>query len=184
MTLEELQTALARDVPYIKGLEPLRRGRHAAVLALISPESEILLTLRSKELRNHSGQIAFPGGLVEASESSLEAALRESGEEVGLDPSQITVAGTLPPLWTYVSDFWVEPLVALGRVPFSAMDLSPHSPEIAAVFAVRLKDLSQTHVMMDFKGYPNHTFQTPHGELWGVTGAMVFNLLSRLQLLV
>src|SRR5271163_3100227 len=75
-------------------------SRPAAVLvALFEEEGEgrVVLTVRSDQLRSHTGEVAFPGGRIEAGESVVEAALREADEEVGLDPAAVTVIGQLTP---------------------------------------------------------------------------------------
>lgn len=188
LTLQALRPALARDLPYVRGLEMPRStsAGAAGVLALLTPGDqgpEILLTRRADHLRKHSGQIAFPGGRTEGQETTLAAAMREAQEEVRLLPSQFEVAGSLPPLWIPVSDFWVEPHVALGLEPWTRLGLTPQTGEIEAIFSMPLSALVSTYLRKDFKQFPNHTFETPHGELWGATGAMVHNLLARLNLL-
>ena len=74
------------------------QGKRAAVLALFSDTDapDLLFTRRSLTLRNHPGQMAFPGGRIEAGESPADAALREAHEEIGLDPSRVTVLRCLP----------------------------------------------------------------------------------------
>ena len=73
-------------------------ARHAAVLVVLAPGErgfEVLLTRRSQELRHHKGEISFPGGRIDPGETATETALREAYEEVGLDPSLVTIVGEL-----------------------------------------------------------------------------------------
>ena len=99
--------------------------RPAAVLVLIAPnpagEAHVVLIERTSYEGHHSGEIAFPGGAAESGDLDLIAtALREAGEEVGLDPAKIglRVVGLLEPFWIPVSNFRVTPIVALAdRLP-------------------------------------------------------------------
>lgn len=93
----------------------------------------ILLTQRATHLVNHSGQISFPGGRLEASDPDVaSAALREAREEIGLDPAHVRVFGYLPD-HILISGFRVTPVLALVSPPFS-LDLNP--AEVAGVFEV------------------------------------------------
>lgn len=96
--------------------DPPSDARPAAVLLLFAdgPEGpELLLTRRGKGMRNHAGQISFPGGRSDPDDSGPAAtALREAAEEVGLDGSAVTVIGELPALWLPPSNFAVTPVTA------------------------------------------------------------------------
>jgi 8-oxo-dGTP pyrophosphatase MutT (NUDIX family) len=96
-------------------------ARAAAVLLLFAEGSdgpELLLTERSATMRNHPGQIAFPGGKSDHDDADAVAtALREAEEEVGLDPSTVEVFGTLPTLWLPPSNFAVTPVLGYWREP-------------------------------------------------------------------
>src|SRR5690242_15138510 len=93
----------------------LPHGRKAAVLVgLFDQEGEptILFIRRSSTLRAHSGEIAFPGGGVDPTDSTLiMAALREAQEEIGLDPARVDVLGVLEPVFTVVSNYLIIPVV-------------------------------------------------------------------------
>ena len=100
-------------------LPPGRTLRPAAVLVpvLLRPDgARLILTKRASHLKHHPGQIAFPGGKVDAGDDGvIGAALRESREEIGLPPAQVEIAGTLPPHET-VTGFSVTP----GIIPASS----------------------------------------------------------------
>jgi 8-oxo-dGTP pyrophosphatase MutT (NUDIX family) len=104
------------------GWDPLKfpdDARAAAALLLLYPHNDtvnITLTVRGSELRNHTGQVSFPGGRVDEGESIEQAALREANEEVGVDPRTIEILGRLTPLHIPVSRYILHPVVA-----FSAM---------------------------------------------------------------
>src|SRR2546425_1117885 len=91
----------------IEGEHPNAR-RSAVLLALYEQDEQLFLAFirRSNSLRNHSGQIAFPGGGVDPEDTSLVmTALREAREEIGLAPERATILGMLPPVFTVVSNY-------------------------------------------------------------------------------
>ena len=95
----------------------------------------VLLTQRASQLARHAAQIAFPGGRLEDSDESVShAALRESQEEIGLDPARVRVFGYLPD-HVVISGFRVTPVLGLVSPPFS-LELNP--AEVAGVFEVPL----------------------------------------------
>ncbi len=102
-------------------------------------ELDVLLTRRSNGLRNHAGQIAFPGGGVEAGDADYAAtALREACEETGLDPSGVDVLGVLPQTHIPVSNYVVNPVVGWWRLPSEVA--ADHSESIE-VFRVPVAEL-------------------------------------------
>jgi len=101
-------------------------ARLSAVLLLLTEGphgAEVLLTRRSMEMKNHRGEISFPGGRVDPGETAVETALREAHEEVGLDPALSTIVGELEHLSTIVSKSYIVPVVARLDV---AVDERPH----------------------------------------------------------
>lgn len=120
--------------------KPVRQVRKAAVLVPIvcHPDAPtLLLTRRASTLRKHAGQVAFPGGAADSSDTSLIAtALREAEEEVAIAPEVVTVLGTLPPLDS-VSGFQVTPVV--GLLPAN-IRVAPNADEVAELFEMPLTD--------------------------------------------
>ncbi|MCW2798975.1 MAG: hydrolase, partial [Aeromicrobium sp.] len=100
---------------------PPADARPAAVLILFADGAdgpELLLTERATTLRNHAGQISFPGGASDPEDADAVAtALREAQEEVGLDPASVEVFGILPTLWLPPSNFAVTPVLGYWREP-------------------------------------------------------------------
>src|SRR5262252_775231 len=89
-------------------------ARPAAALALLYPDRDdtaILLTVRGSHLLRHGGQVSLPGGAIEPGETVEDAALRESAEEVGLDPAAVTMRGRLTPLSIPVSGYLLHAVV-------------------------------------------------------------------------
>lgn len=116
-------------------------ARPAAVLVPLfeeGGETRVVLTVRSDQLHSHTGEVAFPGGRLDAGEGVVEGALREAFEEVGLDPGLATVVGQLTALPTVSSDTVMTPVVAtLADRP----SLTPNPGEVDRVFDVALADL-------------------------------------------
>ncbi len=117
---------------------PADPGAAAVLVPLIERADGItvLLTERATELKNHAGQISFPGGRIEpADESPLKAALREAHEEIGLEPRFVTVAGYLPD-HIVVSGYRVTPVVGFVAPGF---ELLLDATEVQTTFEVPLE---------------------------------------------
>lgn len=146
----------------------------------------VLLTQRTAHLRDHAGQISFPGGRVEAEDiSPSHTALRETEEEIGLPRERIEILGFLPEYRTGTG-FRVTPVVALVRPPF---ELQADPFEVAEVFEVPLAFLldpanHQRH-SIHYRGALRSYFAMPYGEyfIWGATAGMIRSLTERLGLL-
>ena len=160
-------------------------ARPAAVLVPMVAHARgltILLTQRAAALRDHSGQIAFPGGKIDAGETPLAAALREAFEEIGLGRHQITPLGYLDPYQTGTG-FRIQPVVALVAPPFT---LALDQREVESAFEVPLAFL------MDIANHQRHSrhwngaerfyYAMTHGEryIWGATAGILRNLYERL----
>jgi len=145
----------------------------------------VMLTQRTAHLRDHAGQISFPGGRVEAADlSPTHTALRETEEEVGLSRERVEILGFLPEYRTGTG-FRVTPVVGLVHPPF---DLQPDPFEVAEVFEVPLAFLldpanHQRHEM-HYRGALRQYFAMPYGDyfIWGATAGMIRSLSQRLGL--
>jgi 8-oxo-dGTP pyrophosphatase MutT (NUDIX family) len=160
--------------------------RPAAVLVGVVAhpgEATLLLTRRASHLRDHSGQVAFPGGKIDSADASpLDAALREASEEIGLQRERVTPLGYLPPYLTSTG-FRILPLVAVVEPGF---DLTINRDEVDIAFAVPLAFLMteanhQRHAR-EWKGSVRHYYAMPYGEhyVWGVTAGILRTLYERL----
>jgi 8-oxo-dGTP pyrophosphatase MutT (NUDIX family) len=152
--------------------------RQAAVLVLVKDTSdgpEVVLLQRSSTLRNHPGEIAFPGGSREATDRDPAAtALREAAEEIGLDPNSVDPLVTLPRLHIGVSDFDVTAVVALWRKPGPVYPVN--SAETHRVLTVALPDLDDPdrwhqYQCNDWSGPA--TFLDGGARLWGYTAEIL-----------
>ncbi len=156
--------------------------RRAGVLVPIVTRPDgltLLLTRRTAHLKNHSSQIAFPGGGAEAGDASAEAtALRETREEIGLDPARVEVLGRLSDYHTR-TDFRVTPVVALVAPP---LELRLDAHEVDEAFEVPLAFVldpanHQRH-QREFQGRTVPFYAIPYRDyyIWGATAGMLINL--------
>jgi 8-oxo-dGTP pyrophosphatase MutT (NUDIX family) len=156
----------------------------AAVLVPIIDRREptVLFTIRTKELASHAGQVAFPGGKIDPSDTSpVAAALREATEEIGLAPVLIEPLGYLD-LYLTFSGFRILPTVARVKPDF-ALTLNPR--EVTETFEVPLAFLMAPENLQrrsrDWKGVNREYYAIPFGDryIWGITAGIVRNLYDR-----
>ena len=149
----------------------------------LDPGLPILFTERTAHLRHHAGQIAFPGGRKEPGDASIIAtALREASEEVGLPAGAAEVIGTLEPFATAVSNRWLTPVVAVTAAPWTVV---AHRGEVADAFWIPLAELMEVpHTVRELErdGHSRqvHFYEARGRVIWGVTGAILEDLLARL----
>jgi 8-oxo-dGTP pyrophosphatase MutT (NUDIX family) len=136
----------------------------------------VILTRRSSDLSNHAGQIAFPGGRCDDSDTNVGAtALREAYEEIGLDPTLVTLMGVSDAYET-VTRFAVTPVIGLVD---SAANFTPDPSEVAEIFEVPLAFLMDpaNHVPQsrDYNGVARRYYAMPYGDyyVWGATAGML-----------
>ncbi len=171
--------AKARMIP--DGVVP----KPAAVLVgvLETAGASVLLTQRHGGLTNHAGQIAFPGGRLDAGETPLEAALREAFEETGLESRFVEHLGYLDGYLT-VTGYFVVPVVARILPGFV---LTPQADEVDEIFDVPLAFLldarNRVTESREWKGMTRSYYVYPHGQryIWGATAGMIKNLSDRFQ---
>lgn len=161
-------------------------AREAAVLVPVVDRpagAQVILTTRAKNLRKHSGQIAFPGGSIDPEDASPEAAaLREAHEEIALDGRFVEPVGRLPRYVT-TTGFRITPVLAVVRPGFA---LTPDPAEVHDVFEVPLAFLMDgaNHARESrlWQGRERHYYVMPFGErfIWGVTAGILRTLYERL----
>jgi 8-oxo-dGTP pyrophosphatase MutT (NUDIX family) len=160
--------------------------RDAAVLIPVvdhGAEATVLLTKRAEKLRSHSGQVAFPGGTIDPTDPSPEAAaLRETFEEIGLDKEQVEIIGRMP---DYVagSGYRIAPVLGIVRPGFT---LALNADEVDAAFEVPLGFLMDpanhardSRMWNDLEWF---FYEMPYGgqRIWGVTAGIIRTLYERL----
>jgi 8-oxo-dGTP pyrophosphatase MutT (NUDIX family) len=160
-------------------------GTDAAVLVAIFGHPErpgLVFTERRADLRRHAGEISFPGGRQDSPDEALSGtALRESQEEIGLDPADVELIGALPPVGTFVTGYKVHPFV--GMIP-EGLALRPNPDEVAAVLLFKVDELVAGFAMRRLvrRGLPIRTPTYEVGEhlIWGATARILGELLDRL----
>ena len=166
----------------------VRQLRDAAVLIPVvdhGPEASVILTKRADRLTSHSGQVAFPGGRIDPTDVSPEAAaLREAEEEIGLDPYHVEIIGRMP---DYVSGsgYRIAPVLSIVRPGFT---LSINEHEVDAAFEVPLRFLmdpaNHAQNSREFDSRVWVYYDMPYGDqrIWGVTAGIIRTLYERLYL--
>ncbi|MBG6058783.1 8-oxo-dGTP pyrophosphatase MutT (NUDIX family) [Cryobacterium sp. MP_M5] len=153
--------------------------------SLLAPDLDVLLLRRAATLTSHPGQIAFPGGRLEASDDGpIAAALREAAEETGLDPAGLEPLGTLPELPVPVSNHLVTPVPAWWTRP-SALAAVDHE-ETVEVFRMPVADLldpanrSSTEHSVGTRIYRSPAFTVDGRLVWGFTAIVLSRMFDEL----
>lgn len=161
--------------------QPNLPRRQAAVLVPIiaHPEPTLLLTRRAATLRKHAGQVAFPGGMMDSSDTSLVAtALREAWEEVAIPPDAVKVIGVLPPV-TSSTGFQVTPVV--GILP-AGLRWQANEGEVESIFEMPLEEALRPgrYSALDIHraGQTHRVWLSWFDDyfIWGMTGGIIRQL--------
>jgi 8-oxo-dGTP pyrophosphatase MutT (NUDIX family) len=159
-------------VPFVLGLAP-----------------GVLLTKRASHLTKHAGQVSFPGGRIDPTDESPEAAaLREAEEEIGLDPMRVELAGRLPDYITGTG-YQITPILGLlsPGVALDGLGLTASPHEVEQMFELPLAVLLDPHAPIRktrmWGGRMRSYWEWPHPEhhIWGATAAILVGLASRLR---
>lgn len=175
---------LVDGLPF-RRLNPDKNARHSSVL-LILTENEgklnVLFTLRSSELISHKGQISFPGGRVEENETYLEAALRETEEEIGLQREHLQILFELSTLYVHPSNSIIHPFVAF--LP-QKVDFFINPTEVEEVFEIEIDFFRQNYnFFMESWKFDNENVLVPNWKihpkqvLWGATAMILSEFLD------
>lgn len=180
-TIVETATELgAEDLSRLVASPP-PTARRSAVLVLFGESSgrpDLVLIERAHDMRSHAGQLAFPGGGAEPGESSVDTALREAREEIGIVPDGVDVLGELPALWLPPSNFAVTCVLGWWRAESPVGVVDP--AEVAAVLRVPIADLvdpDRRVTVVHPKGYRGPGFTIGSAVLWGFTAGVVDRVL-------
>jgi len=159
--------------------------RPAAVLVPVvaRPEPTVLLTVRTPDLPSHAGQIAFPGGKIDAHDATpVAAAIREGEEEIGLDPRLVDPIGYLD-LYLTFSGFRILPVLARVAPDFS---LTINPSEVVEAFEVPLLFLMEpsnhAEKTREWRNIQRAYLEMPYGNrhIWGITAGILRNLYQRI----
>jgi 8-oxo-dGTP pyrophosphatase MutT (NUDIX family) len=191
----DLTTAASTRVERLRQVleQRVRRGidvvpplvRAGVLIPLVTRDNvlEMLFTRRTDTVLTHKGQISFPGGMREDSDAeTVETALRESYEEIGLHPSRVNVLGELDDVFTAVSSFVITPVVGLVEGGVDDLRLAPDEVKSLLVVPVdRLRD-SGVHTTetrsVGEQQYRIHYYTLGDDVIWGATGRIVYQFLK------
>lgn len=176
--------------PLVRPFELSGSPRIGAVLLLLychQDELSIVLTRRRDDLQSHPGQISFPGGRHEAPETLVMTALRETHEEIGVEPDVLTVLGELTPIYILPSDFEVHPFVAWyknGERPFFHPDPREVAEIVEAPLRLLLDPAIRAEEVWNIRGLEVAVpyFAVGSHKVWGATAMMLSEFLERLRL--
>ncbi len=161
--------------------------RIGAVLCLLYPDAagrdlHVVLTKRPDTLKDHSGQVSFPGGRVDAGEGFDTAALRELEEELGVPRADVELLGAMAPIYIYPSDFLVHPFVGYTA---ARPNYIPNHDEVARILEPTLAHLADpAHQKREARPINNGTFTAPYFavegfQVWGATAVLLSEWLGR-----
>lgn len=179
-----LLQVLAARVPLRLPPDPTRR--QAAVLLPLfrhAADYHLVLTKRTDTLKHHKGQIAFPGGAFDPSDGDLlTTALRESYEEIGIRPEDVTVVGRLDDMATFATSFTISPFVGVIPYPYS---FRPNPLEVATIFEAPLSVLADPAVFRSFVRtredgvrIVDYEYHIGGHVIWGATARIIQHFLQ------
>jgi 8-oxo-dGTP pyrophosphatase MutT (NUDIX family) len=141
----------------------------------------LVFTERRSDLSRHAGEISFPGGRRDGGETLLETALREAEEEIGLARANVEIAGGLPPIGTFVTNYKVHPFVGLIE---RGMRFEPNPAEVESVIVASLDDLAAGYEKRRLvrRGVPikTDTYLVSDKLIWGATARILGDLFRHL----
>jgi 8-oxo-dGTP pyrophosphatase MutT (NUDIX family) len=196
-----LQDALQKELPGDKAhLRMLPVGRRlrsglglsdakmSSVLLLVYPENDslfICLTKRPSTMKHHPGQISFPGGKVEKEDISAEsAAMRETHEEIGVEPSKVEILGRMSSLYVEASRFTIQPFLAWSN---KKPDFSVNNEEVEGLILFPLSDFILNEIILEkeletFSGLLKVKYYPWQDEvIWGATAMILSELIEILK---
>jgi 8-oxo-dGTP pyrophosphatase MutT (NUDIX family) len=181
---DRLRSILTQRVPVIVPPDPTRR--QAAVLLPLfknATDYHLVFTKRTETVRHHKGQVSFPGGSFEPADGDLlTTALRESYEEVGIEPEHVSILGRLDDLATFSTSFTISPFVGLIPHPYP---FRPNPIEVAIVFDTSLSSLADPTVQRryvrardDGATIEDYEFHVDGHVIWGATARLIHHFLE------
>jgi 8-oxo-dGTP pyrophosphatase MutT (NUDIX family) len=174
---------LLLDPAEAEGLEAHGRTEAAVLVPMHGwPNNPgLVFTERRSDMRRHAGEVSFPGGRRDGDEELLQTALREAEEEIGLAPQNVEIAGALPPIGTFVTNYKVHPFVGLID---QGMRFEPNPSEVESVLLASLDDLVDGYARRRLvrRGVPikTDTYVVSDKLIWGATARILGDLFARL----
>ncbi|MHA1220345.1 MAG: NUDIX hydrolase [Candidatus Heimdallarchaeota archaeon] len=186
ITIAAIKTILENSSPEILPDDGSVRG--AVIVPIFEKDGQLymLFTKRTEALSTHKGQISFPGGKIDDQDSSLfNCAIRETFEEIGLDPTKITLLGTLDQIKTTGSNVLLSPFVCKIDFPFT---LKINEKEVQEVITVPFEELLNNDnwdckkvMMAEIKEKHIWYFFYQNWTIWGATGRITKHFLRLIQ---
>ncbi|MEW6387051.1 MAG: CoA pyrophosphatase [Thermodesulfobacteriota bacterium] len=183
LSLPFIKKQISLDVPPEAPPAGLKPAGVLIPLFAVGADPHLLFTQRTMSVKDHQGQISFPGGVRDRRDPDLQAtALRESQEEIGLNPEAVEIVGSLNPIAT-ITGYWITAFVAQIPYPYE--------------FAVNTKEVKRL-LILPVEGFcpperwstGNYTYQGKTIQvcywrrqktvIWGATARLLLDLLSRL----
>jgi 8-oxo-dGTP pyrophosphatase MutT (NUDIX family) len=144
-------------------------------------EPGLIFTERRSDLSRHAGEVSFPGGRRDEGEELLETALREAEEEIGLSRERVEIAGALPPIGTFVTNYKVHPFVGLIE---EGLRFEPNPAEVESVLVASLDELASAYAKRRLvrRGVPikTDTYEIGGKLIWGATARILRDLFEHL----
>lgn len=185
MPANDLETTLAKVLTDRKkrSIEPGKLVRAGVLVPLLKRTDDycLLFTRRPKELKNHPGQISFPGGLFEEKDLTLErTAIREAWEELGIYEKDIQILGPLDD-YSSTTGYLISSFV--GKIPYP-YDFKINRREISEVIIIRIEEFKRLprtgYVVREGEHYPVYYYDLQNHVVWGATARIVKNLIETL----
>ena len=165
------------------GITP-RRAAVLVVVSAVAQSAQLLLTQRKSHLREHAGEISFPGGRIEADEDATQAALREGFEELALDVTQLHIYGQLHDVYVPRSNHLVTPVIAWSHQPIT---YTPSPAEVHAVIEAPLQLFVDPQTLAyETRNIQEQWYEVPYflvnqHKVWGATALMLCDLAERIR---
>ena len=155
----------------LMSLKPVK----SAVIVPIIDNKEILLIKRSKKLKNHPGEIAFPGGIIENNEDPIETALREVYEELSIKREYIKIIGILEGIFISKTNFQIIPVVS--KLEGKALEeIKINKDEVEDIIIYSIEELLKLRRVI-VPGFW-YIFASPKGVIWGATARIINDFLK------
>jgi 8-oxo-dGTP pyrophosphatase MutT (NUDIX family) len=179
---EELRELLSKRKRLVLNGEQLRHSAVLVPLLTINGTCHILFIRRSQQVEHHKGEISFPGGVCEKNDDSFEkTALREAFEEVGIQPRDVSILGTIDDMETVSTRYRVTPVVGVIPHPCSFTLCASEVDEIITIPVSRLLDKDngrEEPVVRQGNTYTGYVYHYKNCVIWGATARILKNFLA------